>query len=97
MLVGLLSIIFNLLFWVLTILSWALLIYVIMTLIVPQNKYTLLVGRYIEPVLAPIRSFLRRALPGVFKLGIDVSPIGLWLLINIAEWALRLVKQVLIG
>ena len=96
MLSGLLRFIFDILIFLVNIASWALLVYVIMTLVVPQNKYTLLIGKYVEPLLAPVRTLIGRFLPSLAKLHVDVSPIGLWLLLNIAEWLLRLLKGILL-
>ena len=51
MLIGLLRFLFNIILALLSVLSWAVLIYVIMTLFAPQNKFTLLIGKYVEPIL----------------------------------------------
>ena len=34
--------------------------YVLMKLIIPQNKYTLLAGKYVEPFLAPVRALIAK-------------------------------------
>lgn len=96
MLVWLLNLIFNIAYWALGIASWVLLIYVVMSWIIPTNKYTLLAGRYVEPLLAPIRSWVRKVIPALGNLGLDVSPVVLWLLINVAQWLLRLLQGILL-
>ena len=96
MLVGLLNIVFSVLIFLVRVASWLMLIYVVLSWILPQNKYTLLIGKYVEPLLAPVRTLIGRFLPSLAKLHVDVSPIGLWLLLNIAEWLLRLLKGILL-
>ena len=96
MLVSIVTILFKIILFLLSLLSWVILIYVIMALVIPQNKYTLLIGRYVEPLLAPIRSFLFRIFPKLRQMGIDFSPLGLYLLIQIAAWFVRLLYQIII-
>ena len=96
MLVGLLKIIFDVLIFLVNVATWLLLAYVLMQLILPQNKYTLLIGKYVEPLLAPIRALLNRFFPKLEGLRVDISPIGLWLVLNIVEWLLRLLKSILL-
>ncbi len=94
MLVGLLKLVFTLASWALLIGGWVILIYTIMTWVMPQNKYTMLVGKYLEPVLAPIRSWLRKKLP---NLPLDVSPAVLWLGTVVGRWVLNVLQFILIG
>jgi uncharacterized protein YggT (Ycf19 family) len=96
MLVGLLNIVFNVLIFLVDIAGWALIIYVIMTMIVPQNKYTLLVGKYIEPVLAPIRTWLNKTFPKLGGMRLDFSPLVLWLSLEIVTWLLGLLRNLLL-
>ncbi|MDD3213650.1 MAG: YggT family protein [Eubacteriales bacterium] len=96
MLVGLLNIIFNILIFLINIASWIMLIYVIMTLIIPQNKYTLLVGKYAEPVLAPIRVWLAKTFPKLSASRIDISPLVFWLLLEVAGWLVQLLRNILL-
>lgn len=96
MLTGLLSFIFNAILFLLTVLSWAILIYVIMALVIPQNKYTLLIGKFVEPVLTPIRKLLIKLFPKLATLSVDFSPLVLYLLIQIASWLIRLLYSALL-
>ena len=96
MLIGILNFIFNLILFVLALISWVLLIYVIMALIVPQNKYTVMVGKYVEPVLSPIRKLLFQWFPKLSQLGVDFSPLALYLVIQIASWLVRLLRSILL-
>ncbi len=96
MLVSILNFIFNVIIFLLGVASWAVLIYVIMALIVPQNKYTQLIGKYVEPILAPLRKFLFRVFPKLREIGVDFSPLLFYLLIQIASWLVRLLRSILI-
>jgi uncharacterized protein YggT (Ycf19 family) len=96
MLVGILNFIFNLILFLLSVISWVLLIYVFMALLIPQNKYTVMVGKYVEPVLSPIRKLLFRWFPKLAQVGIDFSPLALYLLIQIASWLIRLLRSILL-
>lgn len=96
MLVGLLNIIFNILIFLINIASWIMLVYVVMTLIIPQNKYTLLVGKYVEPVLAPIRVWLSKTFPKLSVSRIDLSPLVFWLLLEVVGWLVQLLRNILL-
>ncbi len=96
MLIGLLSFIFSVILFLISVISWVVLVYVIMVLIIPQNKYTLLIGKYVEPVLAPIRKFLFRVFPKLAEIGIDFSPLVFYFLIQIASWLIRLLRSILL-
>lgn len=96
MLISILNLIFNLILLVLTLASWVVLIYVVMALILPQNKYTLLVGRYVEPILSPIRQFLFKVFPRLGAIGVDFSPLAFYLAIQIVSWLVRLLRSVLL-
>ena len=96
MLVGLLNIVFNVLIFLVRIATWLVLIYVVLSLILPQNKYTLLIGKYVDPVLAPIRSWLSKTFPKLGGSRVDFSPVVLWLLMEIAAWLLELLRNILL-
>ena len=64
---------FSILLWIHVILSW----------VRPTaNRWTVLLNSIVEPVLTPIRNFLRRYLPSQFQI-FDWSPIVCWLLISL--------------
>jgi uncharacterized protein YggT (Ycf19 family) len=96
MLVSILNFIFNAILFIITVVSWLVLIYVVMALIVPQNKYTLMIGRFVEPVLAPLRKFLYRVFPKLQQIGVDFSPLLFYLAIQIVSWLIRLLQRILI-
>lgn len=67
-----------------------LIVYVILSWIrIPANQWTELVRRVVEPVLEPVRVFLRRKVPHKY-LVVDWSPLALWLLIEILDIVLRI-------
>jgi len=67
----------------------ALIVYVILSWIrIPANQWTELLRRVIEPVLQPVRVFLRRKVPDKYMV-VDWSPLALWLLIEVADILLR--------
>lgn len=96
MLVSILNFIFNVIHFVITVVSWLVLIYVVMTLIVPQNKYTQMIGKYVEPVLAPLRAFLYRVFPKLREIGMDFSPLLFYLAIQVLSWLLSLLQRILL-
>jgi len=96
MLVGLLNLIFNVLIFLTQVAYWVMLVYVIMTLVIPQNKYTQLVGKYVEPVFAPIRAWLAKTFPKLSQTRLDFSPVVLWVLLIVVSWLLKLLKAILL-
>ena len=96
MIVSILNFIFNVILFILNIAWWLILIYVIMSLFIPQNKYTQLIGKYIEPVLAPLRKFLYRIFPKLRELGIDFSPLLLYALIWAVSALINLIRNILL-
>lgn len=96
MLVGLLNLIFNVLIFLTQVAYWVMLVYVIMSLVIPQNKYTQLVGKYVEPVLSPIRAWLAKTFPKLSQTRLDFSPLVFWLLLVVVSWLLSLLKAILL-
>ena len=69
--------------------------YVLMKLIIPQNKYTLLAGKYVEPFLAPVRALIAKLFPSLASGQFDFSPVGLWLLLLVAQWLFQILRNIL--
>ena len=63
MLVGLLKFVFDVVIFLLGVCMGLLIAYVLMTLLIPQHKYTLLLGKYVEPFLAPVRALIGKLFP----------------------------------
>jgi uncharacterized protein YggT (Ycf19 family) len=94
-LIGIIDFILGVIQFLIVVASWVLLAYVIMALIIPQNKYTLMIGRYVEPILSPIRKFLFRTFPKLGQIGIDFSPLIFYVAIQIVLWLVRLLRTLL--
>lgn len=97
MLIWLLNFVFAIVYWALTLALWVLPIFIILRLVMPQNKYLLLASKYLEIPLAQVRKWLSRLFS---RLGssssFDVAPLALWLLIIVARWLLLLVQDILL-
>ncbi len=89
---GIIRFLLSLVSLVVSIAGWALLIYVALKLIIPQNKYTQQIGKYVEPLLSPVREWLRKTFPKLFSTGFDFSPVALWLLLEIAGWLINVIR-----
>lgn len=85
----------GLLLFVLRILSWALLIYCVMSFVMPQSDLYRKLARYVEPLLDPIRRWLFRLFPSLSRMAVDVSPLGLWLVIEVAASLLTALRNLL--
>lgn len=96
MLVGLLKFVFDVAIFLLSVAMGITIAYVLMTLLIPQNKYTLLAGKYVEPFLAPVRALIAKLFPSLAAGRLDFSPVGLWLALLIVQWLLRLLKGLLL-
>lgn len=63
----------------------ALLAYVVLSwLRIPANKWTVLLQRIVEPVVGPVRRFLRAKLPAQWQL-IDWSVLVVYLLVGLVQ------------
>jgi len=80
---------YDLVNFVLRVYRLLLIVYVVLSWIrIPANQWTELVRRLVEPVLQPVRAFLRRKVPDSYWL-FDWSPLALWLLIEVADILLK--------
>ena len=67
----------------------ALLVYVVLSwLRIPANRWTVLLQRIVEPVVGPVRRFLRAKLPMQWQM-FDWSMLVVYLLIGVAQSLLR--------
>lgn len=67
----------------------ALLVYVVLSwLRIPANRWTVLLQRLVEPVLEPVRRFLRAKLPKEWQI-FDWSALVVYLLIGVVQTLLR--------
>jgi len=79
---------------VLRIASFALLVYCVMSFIAPNNDFFRTAARYVEPVLQPVRMKLYRWFPSLRSLPVDLSPLALWLLIDVAMALINMLRRV---
>lgn len=79
---------------VLRIASFALLVYCIMSFVAPQNDLYRKASYYVERVLRPVRIKLWSWIPYLRTLPVDVSPLALWLLIDVALALLNALRNV---
>lgn len=69
----------------------ALVAYVVLSwLHVPSNQWTVLLQRLVEPVLKPVRAFLRKYLPSQWQI-VDWSVLAVYLLLGVVQTVLRVV------
>ena len=84
----------NLAVMVLRVASFALLVYCVMSFLAPGNDLFRKVAGYVEPLLQPIRLKLFRWFPSLRGLPVDLSPLAVWLLIDVAMALINLLRRV---
>ena len=82
------SLLFGLIDLVLKVYKLLLLAYFVIGLLkIPNNRWTSLVARFVEPVLPPVRRALNEHLPKNWQV-CDWSPVALYLVITLIQWIL---------
>ena len=74
--------------------SLALLIYCVMSFVMPGNDIYRKASAYIQPLLQPIRLKLYQWSPSLRRLPVDLSPLGLWLAIDMAMALVNLLRRI---
>ena len=74
--------------------SFALLVYCVMSFVAPNNDLYRKAAYYVERVLYPIRMKLWRWFPALRTLPVDISPLALWLLIDVAMALVNMLRRV---
>ena len=92
MISGLLGIIVG----VLRLISSLLLIYCIMSFVMPRSELMYKAASYVEPVLRPFRELLDRFFPRLRMMPLDFSPLVVWLVIDIAIWIINLLRRLVL-
>lgn len=82
--------------WLLRLANTALLIYCIMSFVMPGSDLMRKVSAYVEPVLRPFRQLLYRYFPGLRTLPVDFSPLAVWLAIDVVTLLLNLLRRAVI-
>ena len=74
--------------------SLALLVYCVMSFVMPHNDLYRKASFYVEPLLQPIRRQLYRWFPALRSLPLDFSPLALWLLLDIAGGLINVLRGI---
>ena len=82
--------------WLLRLANTALLIYCIMSFVMPGSDFMRKVSAYVEPVLRPFRQLLYRYFPRLRTLPVDFSPLAVWLAIDVVTLLLNLLRRAVI-
>lgn len=89
-----LSFLIRLVIMVLQVLDFALLVYCVMSFVMPQSDLMYKLRGYVEPILDPFRKLLYRWFPKLRTTPLDFSPLAVWLLIEVAISVLRLLARI---
>jgi len=74
--------------------SLALLIYCVMSFVMPHHQLYRKASMYIQPILQPVRTQLYRWFPKLRNLPLDLSPLALWLAIDILMGIVNLLRRI---
>ena len=96
MLIWLLNTIFSIMNTLLTVLLWALPVYFVLRMVIPGNKYLLLMAKYINMALVPVRKIVSNFAPRILSLSIDYSPMLLWVAVFVLRILLKFLRVVLL-
>lgn len=89
-----LSWLIGLIAWLLRVANFALLLYCLMSFIMPQSDIMNKLRGYVEPVLEPFRQLLYRFFPKLRTTPLDFSPLVVWVVIEIAIKLLSLLARI---
>jgi len=81
---------------VLRLANLALIVYCIMSFVMPQHELYRKAAYYMERVLHPIRSVLYRWFPALYRLPVDISPLVLWFLIDLAMSLVNMIGRMML-
>ena len=82
--------------WLLRLANTALLIYCIMSFVMPGSDLMLKAAGYVEPVLRPFRELLYSYFPRLRTFPVDFSPLAVWLAIDVVTLLLNLLRRAVI-
>lgn len=89
-----LSFLIRLVVWVLQLANLALLIYCVMSFVMPQSDIMNKLRGYVEPILEPFRQLLYRYFPKLRTQPLDFSPLAVWLMLEIVIGILNLIARI---
>ena len=78
----------------LRVVSMGMLVYCVMSFLMPQHDSYRKLASYIEPILYPVRRQLYSWFPSLHNLPVDLSPLAVWLLIDIANGILNVLRGI---
>lgn len=78
----------NILVSALRIYSLALIVYTFLKVLQPNRQFTRFLAQICEPVLVPVRRFLYKQFPALYKIPFDLTAVAIIFAINIVEWIL---------
>ena len=78
----------------LRVVSLGMLIYCVMSFVMPQSDLYYRLSSYIDPFLRPVRMHLYRWFPALRRIPLDFSPLAVWLLIDVANALLNLLRRI---
>lgn len=84
----------NIVSLVLRLANLVLLIYCVMSFVMPASDLYRRASVYIQPLLQPVRQKLYRWFPSLRGLPVDLSPLGLWLLMDVAMAVVNLLRRI---
>ena len=81
--------------FLLNVFSFLLLVYCVMTFVMPDSAVMSKARTYGEPILAPFRELLYKIVPKLRGLAVDFSPLLVWAVIRVLIWILNLLRRIL--
>ena len=73
----------NLIGLALRVVDTAVLVYCVLSFVMPDSEIYEKLGRLVNPVLDPIRRLIAKVCPALSRLSVDFSPVVLWLIIGV--------------
>ncbi len=87
--------IFGIVGWLLGLASWLPIIYIVMSMVQPDNQWTLTLKKYLDPFINLARSIIGKVFPKlVDSEGFDFSPVALWLLLQVLSGLFKLLDKI---
>lgn len=90
-----LSLLFRIVALVLRIINLTVLVYCVMSFVMPQSEWYRKLAAYVDPLLNPIRFRLWKWFPSLRALPVDLSPVALWLLMDVLMAVLNMLRRIL--
>lgn len=89
-----LSLLFRVIALVLRLVNLAVLVYCVMSFLMPQSEWYRKLAAYVDPLLNPIRLRLWKWFPSLRSLPLDLSPVALWLILDVLMAVLNMLRRI---